>query len=416
MLIVHLTASTFHGGPERQMLGLAGSLPEEDRSVFLSFAEGGRCRPFLSVARREGFEAYGLENDTPRFRAAVREIAGHLERLRADVLCCHGYKADLLGRRAARRQNVPVVAVSRGWTGECFKVRVYEALDRCCLRWMDRVVCVSQAQARRVYRAGVRPARVRVIPNAVDPERFTDPEAHYRTKLLRYFRQPRTHVVGAAGRLSPEKGFDVLVAAAARVVKADPSVGFVVFGDGPERAKLSQQINAAGLAGSFVLSGFRADLDRFMPFFDLLALPSFTEGMPNVVLEAFAAGVPVVASAVGGTPEIVEDGQSGFLVPPRDPVALAARITEALAAEDRLRDMGLHGRQRVLDEFSFAAQAEQYRLLFEELAIRTDAAAAAEESVPGKTTATEDAAPPTPEAGEAEAAGHLIATEPTCEP
>jgi glycosyltransferase involved in cell wall biosynthesis len=411
MLIVHLTASTFHGGPERQMLGLAHSLPEEDHSVFLSFAEGGRCRPFVSVARREGFEAYGLENDTPRFRAAVREIAGHLDRLQADVLCCHGYKADLLGRRAARRQKVPVVAVSRGWTGECFKVRMYERLDRFCLRWMDRVVCVSEAQARRVQRAGVRPARVRVIPNAVDPERFADPEEHYRTKLLRYFRQPRTHVVGAAGRLSPEKGFDVLVAAAARVVQTDPSVGFVLFGEGPEREGLLRQINAEGLAGSFVLSGFRGDLDRFMPFFDLLVLPSFTEGMPNVVLEAFAAGVPVVASAVGGTPEVVEDGRSGFLVPPRDPEALAARITEALASEDRLRDMGLHGRQRVLDEFSFAAQAEQYRGLFEELTVATAGVAAPAEEAP-----TGEPVPAAPDAADAEDDEHLIATEPTCEP
>src|SRR5437764_1364928 len=100
MRVVHLTASTFHGGPERQMLGLARSLPEGDESVFLSFAEGGRCRPFLAAARREGFEAVGLTHDTPRFRAAVREVAGHLRRLGADLLCCHGYKADLLGRRA----------------------------------------------------------------------------------------------------------------------------------------------------------------------------------------------------------------------------------------------------------------------------------------------------------------------------
>jgi glycosyltransferase involved in cell wall biosynthesis len=305
---------------------------------------------------------------------------------------------------------VPVIAVSRGWTGECFKVRLYERLDRLCLRWMDRVVCVSEAQAVRVRCAGVRPQRVRVIPNAVDPERFADPEAHYRTKLLRYFRQPRTRIVGAAGRLSPEKGFDVLVAAAARVVQADPSVGFVLFGEGPERANLLRRINAAGLTGSFVLSGFRADLDRFMPFFDLLTLPSFTEGMPNVVLEAFAAGVPVVASAVGGTPEVVEDGQSGFLVPPGRPEALAARITEALASEDRLRDMGLHGRQRVLDEFSFAAQAERYRRLFEELT------APVREAPPAEMPANEDATPSEPEAAEVDVEGHLIATEPTCEP
>ena len=366
MVIVHLTASTFHGGPERQMLGLARCLEPDDQSVFLSFAEGGRCRQFLSAARRQGHEALGLQNDTPRFGAAIREIAGHLERLRPDVLFCHGYKADLLGRKAARRANVPVVAVSRGWTGETFWVRLYEAADRFFLRWMDRVVCVSNAQAEKVRRC-VRAEKVRVIHNAIDPERFTDPDSRYQVKLQRFFRQPRTRIVGAAGRLSPEKGFHVLVAAAERVLQFDRNVGFILFGEGPCREQLVKQINTAGLGGSFVLSGFRNDLDRFLPYLDTLVLPSFTEGLPNVVLEASAAGIPVVATSVGGTPEAVQDGVSGFLVPPGDPETLAERILDAVSSDERMRDMGLAGRQLVQEQFTFAAQARRYRSLIAEL-------------------------------------------------
>jgi glycosyltransferase involved in cell wall biosynthesis len=367
MNVVHLTASTFHGGPERQMLGLARSLAPGDRTVFLSFAEGGRCRHFLAAARKAGFEALGLENDTPRLGAAVREIAAHLERVGAEVLLCHGYKADLLGRVAARRRKIPVVAVSRGWTGESFKVRWYERLDRFHLRWLDRVVCVSEAQAAKVRRAGVRAGRVRVIHNAVDPERFADPDPRYRAKLLRYFRPRRALVVGAAGRLSPEKGFDVLVRAAEQVAHADASVGFILFGEGPCRAQLVQHVNAAGLKARFVLSGFRADLDRFVPHLDLLVLPSHTEGLPNVVLEACAAAVPVVATAVGGTPEVIEDGVSGYLVRPGDPEALAGRIRDLLASEELRREMGFQGRQRVLEDYTFPAQAERYRELLAEL-------------------------------------------------
>jgi glycosyltransferase involved in cell wall biosynthesis len=366
-MLVHLTASTFYGGPERQMLGLARQLAAQHRSAFLSFAEGGRCRSFLSAARHQGFEAVGLENDTPRLFAAVRELTAHLARLGADALFCHGYKANLLGRRAARRAGIPAVSVSRGWTGENFRVRLYERLDRLHLRWMDRVVSVSHAQAAKVRRAGVPESRLSVIHNAVDPDRFGDPDPRHQERLRRLFRTPRSRIVGAAGRLSPEKGFHVLIAAAERLLKQDPTLGFVVFGEGACRGALLRQINEAGLGGAFVLGGFRADLDRFIPHVDLMVLPSFTEGLPNVVLEAFAAGVPVVASAVGGTPEVVEDRVSGYLVPPGDVEVLATAIGSALASDERLRDMGFQGRQRVLEHFSFRAQAQRYLALLTKL-------------------------------------------------
>jgi glycosyltransferase involved in cell wall biosynthesis len=364
MNLVHLTASTLFGGPERQMLGLAQALGDEASTVFLSFAEGGRCRSFLSNVRQKGFEAVGLENDTPHFRRAVAEIVGHLRRVGASVLLCHGYKADLLGRPAARRAGIPAVAVSRGLTGENFRVRLYERLDRFHLRFMDHVIAVSAAQAEKVRRAGVPAERLTVIPNAVDPERFSDPDTRYRHRLERYFRTPRSRIIGAAGRLSPEKGFDVLINAIALVRDHDPDAGFVIFGDGPCRPQLQQQLAALGLMGTVALAGFRADLDRYLPHLDLLVLPSHTEGMPNVVLEACAAGVPVVATSVGGTPEVIEEGTSGYLVPAGDPVSLASTLCEALADEDQLREVAFQARQRVLECFSFRTQMEQYLDLF----------------------------------------------------
>src|SRR5262249_21703964 len=148
-------ASPFVGGPERQVLGLAESLPADYRTVFLSFAEGGRCKPFLDQAQRLGSEAVALKHNVPRYRRSVREIAAHLRRVQADVLCCNGYKPDILGWWAARRAGVPVVSISHGWTAATLKVRLNEWTDRVVLRWMDSVVCVSQAQASRVRRAGV---------------------------------------------------------------------------------------------------------------------------------------------------------------------------------------------------------------------------------------------------------------------
>jgi glycosyltransferase involved in cell wall biosynthesis len=371
-VVVHLTASTLFGGPERQMLGLARSLPAGYRSVFVSFREGGRCGAFLDEARRRGFEAIALRHDTPHFSAAIAELTDLLRHKEASVLCCHGYKANLLGRVAARRQGLPVVAVSRGWTGENLKVRLYEALDRFGLRWVDRVVCVSEAQAARVRRAGVAAERTLVIRNAIDTWRFEAPAPEYRQRIHGFFSRPRTCIIGAAGRLSPEKGFGVLIEAAARIVPSNPSVGFLLFGDGVLREQLAGRIASLGLRDHFVLTGFRDDLDRFVPFFDVLALPSFTEGLPNVVLEAMAASVPVVATAVGGTPEVLDDGVNGYLVPAGDPAALAGRLLDTFASEGQRRTMGLRGRQRVTRDFTFASQSSAYHSLFQQLTGRWD--------------------------------------------
>jgi glycosyltransferase involved in cell wall biosynthesis len=349
------------------MLGLALALPEIYRSSFLSFREGGRCQALLEGVRQHGFDAAMLENDTPWLMEAITELTGHLQGGKVDVLCTHGYKADLIGLLAARRSGIPIVAVSHGWTRESLRVRCYEFLDRVALRQMDRVVCVSQGQATKVRRAGVAPQRIVVIHDAVQAERFGAPDSASGERLRGWFAGSPGRIIGAAGRLSPEKGFADLVEAAALVRRADPALRFILFGDGRLRLDLERRIAGHGLQAQFVLGGFRTDLDRFLPHLDLLVLPSYTEGLPNVVLEAFAAGVPVVATAVGGTPEAVEDGVSGYLVPPGDPPALARRILDALSDEPRRRAMGQQGRNRVVREFSFKNQSGSYLRLFQEL-------------------------------------------------
>lgn len=370
--IMHLTASTFYGGPERQMLGLARALEATAQSRFWLFQERGLCRAFLGAAAKAGFEAAALRHDTPRYGASIRELGALIGRARPDVLVCHGYKAGLLGGVAARMRGVPVVAVSRGWTGECPRVRLYDFLDKVNLRWMDRVVCVSQGQAAKVRRAGVPSGKIVVINNAVDTGRFriSDPQA--RAELEGLFQRPVRRIVGALGRLSPEKGFDVLVKAAAIATRSAPDLGFILVGDGFLRDAISRQIEASGLMDRVVLAGFRADADRLLPFFDLVVQSSHTEGMPNVVLEACAAGVPVVATAVGGTPEILAD-DSGVLVPPGDAASLADAILRLLADDPRRADLAERGRRRVEQQFTFQSQSNAYMRLFNELGISKDA-------------------------------------------
>ena len=181
------------------------------------------------------------------------------------------------------------------------------------------------------------------------------------------FAKPPRILIGSAGRLSPEKGYSVLVESAAIVLRANPEAGFLHFGEGVSRPEVERKIAELGLEGRFILGGFRSDLPSVLPHFDLFAQPSFTEGLPVAVLEAFACGVPVAATAVGGTPEIVTDGTNGRLVPPGNPEMLARAIVELIAKPEELKAMGERGRGLVLSEFTFEQQWLKYERLFDEI-------------------------------------------------
>jgi glycosyltransferase involved in cell wall biosynthesis len=367
MRIVHLTASPFFGGPERQMLGLARALPADYDVTFISFAENGRCEPFLSEARRAGFSALRLAHDTPRLLSARQELTGVLNDYRTDILLCHGYKANLIGRPAARRASVPAVAVARGWTGQDFRVRCYDKVDRLLLSRMDCVVAVSEGMAEAVRAAGVSAKKVRVIRNAARPDAFREPDAVHRRAMEAMFPNPGERIILSAHRLTPDKGTHILIDAARTVTRADPGARFLICGDGASRSDLERQVMAAGLSDVVVFAGFRADLDAWMPNADLFVLPSFNEGLPNVVLEASASGVPSVATAVFGTPEVLHEGVNGYLVQAGNSAALAVRIVDLLGDAALRRRMGGAGRSLVREHFTFAAQARQYVELCEEI-------------------------------------------------
>ena len=379
MNLVHLTASRFFGGPERQMLTLGKSLPPDYRSSYLAFREDGFGEDFVRNVRGAGMPADSLVYDTPHFRRTIHEITRRLRDTRADVLITHGYKSNLLGRPAARRAGIPIVSVARGWTGESRRIRAYDAVDGYHLRYMDRVVCVSEGHARVVAETGLPSARMRVIRNAARIEAFDrDPDPAYRDILHAFFPdgiRPEHTVVIAAGRLSPEKGFHLLIESAKSIAAENPDARFVLFGCGGEETRLRASIADAGLTDTFVMGGFRSDLDRLLPWGDLLVLPSFVEGLPNVVLEASAAGIPSVATRVGGTAEVLADGETGFLVEPGDVPMLAERLSRLIADADLRRRMGLAARERVSSRFTFAGQAEAWREMLDEVAGRSLVAA-----------------------------------------
>jgi len=367
MRIAHVTASPNFGGVERLILEICRSLQrtKDVEQIIASFPEGGNAEPFLQEVAKTEFTAYGFQNDMPHLLAATRELIRLLKQHEIQILCAHGHKARMLGWFAAKWLRIPIVGISHGWTGEDKKVQLYDRIDKWMHRRMNHIVCVSQGQADKVIRFGTPARRISVIYNAVRMDRFDVPsDISYRQRLESLFPNKPKLIIGTAGRLSPEKGFDILITAAEKLVESVPDVGIVIFGDGFLQEPLQKQIADLGLAQSVVLAGFTGELDQYMYHFDLFVQSSRTEGMPSVLLEAMSARTAVVATQVGGTGELVVEGSTGLMVPPNDPDALADAIQKVLSDDELCRTMGENGRQRVAQHFALEVQVEKYWELF----------------------------------------------------
>lgn len=360
--IAHLLASNFFGGPEKQLVEHACRISERNiEPRIISFVEEGNANQLLEKAKQRGI----ITTSICLGSFDLRQIGILIDLLRTediDLICIHGYKANIIGRIASWGAGIPLVAISRGWTGEDRKIRFYEWFDRLFLRLANHVVAVSAGQQKKILACGVSQEKVTVIHNAINLAEFPEAVGHF---LRRELGLPDDAIiVASAGRLSPEKNYATMIEASHHLIKNNPKIYFVIFGEGVLRQKLEAQIAATGLTGRFLLPGFRTDLQRVMHDIDIFMLPSFTEGLPNVVLEAFAARKPVVATRVGGTPEVVQDGISGFLTRPDEPEQMTRHL-ETLADDPILRlQMGQAGYTYIEKQFCFSAQTEAYERLY----------------------------------------------------
>lgn len=364
MKILHVIASAFFSGPDRQILELARALRQNGsgiQTVIASFSEGGQAFHFLDEAREAGFETYELQNDMPHLRKAAGELAQFVRNNEISAVFLHGHKPRMVAYLAAKRAGVPMIGVSRGWTSENLKIKLYNRIDKWLHRRMDHIVSVSQGQADKIIQSGTPKERVTVIHNAIRTERFgLAPNPKYLETLRSYFNTAPRFLLGAAGRFSPEKGYDVLLEAMSELVKTGISAGLVLFGEGSQEENLRQQIETLGLSEQVALPGFTSELDRFMPFFDVFVQSSHSEGLPNVLLEAMATHTAVVATDVGGTRELVLDAQCGLLVPAAAAKPLAEAIRRMLEDEPLRKTFEHNARKRVEEHFHFESQAQSY--------------------------------------------------------
>jgi glycosyltransferase involved in cell wall biosynthesis len=317
---------------------------------------------FAAAAKSAGIPAHTIF-ERRRFDTGVlsglREI---IDRERPDIVQSHNVKSHFFVRLLGIPARLPWIAFNHGYTAQSTLDQMYSQLDYWSLRRAYRAVVVCQPFARAIERRGVPRDRIHIQHNSVKP--FTAPPA---AEVLAIQRELgiTLPVVLAVGRLSAEKGHADLLEAVARV--SDPPFQLVIVGDGPERCRLDEQIVRLRLEQRVILAGHRPDVRPFYAAATLLALPSHSEGSPNVVLEAMAAGVPVAATNVGGVPEILENERTGLLVPARDPDAMAGAIRRLLLAPETRCALADAARQEVEAHYTPEAYHQSMAAFYREV-------------------------------------------------
>ncbi|MCD4738727.1 MAG: glycosyltransferase [Anaerolineae bacterium] len=284
-----------------------------------------------------------------------------LRRERPTILHTWMFHANIPGRVLGRLTGIPIVISSERTMGQESRWRY--RLNRLTDPLTDRVVCVSQLVADFVVaEVGIPRHKTIVIPNGIDAQAFEHLPTKQKARVDLGLPLDST-LVGTVARLDPVKRLDVLLQATALM----DDVHTVIVGAGPERESLEALSERLGLADRVHFVGQQSNVPEWLAALDIFALTSDWEGMSNAILEAMAAGLPIVATAVGGTPEVVVDGVTGLLVPPRDPDALTQAITRLLRDPDLRRKMGRAGRERVQQHFSVERMVQQTQSLYEQL-------------------------------------------------
>jgi len=268
---------------------------------------------------------------------ALRRLYALMRRNRYHIVHTHTTKAGLLGRIAARLARVPVVVHTphghafHGYLNSAGS-RALQWVERWLARWSDRIICLTEAerQDHLRFRAGP-PEKFEVIHSGVDVERFRRARLASSPHMRRTLGLPEDGpLVGCVARLVPIKGVRHLLEAVPLVRAAVPQATVVFVGDGPLRSELERRAAVLGLDGAVAFLGLRRDVAEIVALCDVVVLPSLNEGMGKAAVEAFAAGRPVVGSRISGIQDVITDGQTGLLVPPADPEALARAIIHCL--------------------------------------------------------------------------------------
>jgi glycosyltransferase involved in cell wall biosynthesis len=366
-LIDHLVTT---GGAERLALEIATRLaPDRFRSTLcasrfeIAATNGSDERQALERVREADISFLPLGRQGRVDLWPWRRLAAYVRRERVDVLHAHMFGSNVWGTLVGRLARVPIViAHEHTWSFEGEPLR--RVLDRELIgRFSDAFIAVSRADQRKMIEIERIPAeRIRFIPNGIAP---TAPAAGRDVRAeLGVGSGP---LIGAIGTLRAQKAYDVLIRAAASLREKHPGLHVVIAGGGPERERLDALIGELGLSDVVLMLGRRLDVPNILAALDVAVCASNFEGSPLAVMEYMEAGLPIVATRVGGVPDLIDDGVHGLLVEPGEPLELAGAIDELLRDRPRAAALGARARERRRREFDLDVMVHNMEALYEEL-------------------------------------------------
>jgi glycosyltransferase involved in cell wall biosynthesis len=355
-------------GPARNAIEF-GKVAMPDVEVTIVTYQRGPQESALATAAREAGLPVALVAERRRWdRQVFKQLRQVIAAIHPDILETRNVKSHFLVRLLGLQRQYPWVAWNHGYTETSSLDRMYNMLDRWSLRGAYRVVTVCRPFADSIAGLGVSRDRISILHNSVRP--FVAPAADEVERVRRQLEiEDHEAVIVSVGRLSYEKGHADLIRAAARLAGMPGTSPFrlVIVGDGPERQPLHKLAAQLGMEKVVIFAGFQRDTRPYYAMATVVAVPSHSEGSPNVVLEAMAAGVPIAASRVGGVPEILQEGVTGLMVEARNPEAMAKTIFQLLSNADLRSRLGSAARERA----ESAHTPEAYRTALVEFYCKT---------------------------------------------
>ncbi len=309
-------------------------------------------------------------DDTPKFSPkVVFHIVEKLKRERFSLIHTHGYKANILGGTAAKLAGVKGVATVHLHTETSYRLKLYKIIDLLALRFFPKIIAVSESLRQYLIAAGLPPKKVVTVHNAVDSRIFASGVSfhNYKTLKTRLGIGSHQHIVSVIGRLTSQKGHRYFLESAKRILEVLPETRFLVVGDGPLREELERLSLSLGIAQAVRFLGYRQDIATLMSMSDVIAMPSLREGLPYVLLEALALARPVVGTQVGGIPEVIKHGETGFLVPPKDSESLTEAIIQVLKNSEEAARLGERGRELISQEFNVETMVRKIAAVYAEV-------------------------------------------------